>query len=125
MGVDPDLIFLAGHSAGGTAALRVAGASSDDVGSSGNPGPSSSVAGVVGISASIEEDRLEAATGPTLLIHGTDDTKVPFAQVEAACASVAGCQIVAIEGGVHDMINSASSEIISETAQFLHGEVAP
>lgn len=125
LGVDPDLIFLAGYSAGGTAALRVAGASPDDVGSSGNPGPSSSVAAVVGISASIEEDMLEAATGRTLLIHGTDDTKVPFPEVEAACASVTGCEIVAIEGGVHDMINSASSEIISATAQFLHGEVAP
>lgn len=125
LGVDPDLIFLAGYSAGGTAALRVAAASAGDVGSSGNPGPSSSVAGVVGISASVEEGVLEAAMGPTLLIHGTDDTKVPFSQVEAACESVAGCELVAIEGGVHNMINSASAAIISETAQFLHDEVAP
>lgn len=125
LGVDPDLIYLAGYSAGGTAALRVASASPDDVGSSGNPGPSSSVAGVVGISASIEDGMLEEAMGRTLLIHGTDDTKVPFAQVQAACAAVADCELVAVEGGVHNMINSASGEIISETAQFLHSEVAP
>ncbi len=124
LGVDPDLIYLAGYSAGGTAALRVA-ASPDDPGSSGNPGPSSSVAGVAGISVSIEEGVLEAATGRTLLIHGTDDTKVPFAQVEAACDAAARCEIVAIDGGVHNMINSASAQIISETARFLHGEVAP
>lgn len=125
LGVDPDRIFLAGYSAGGTAALRVAAASPDDSGSSGNPGPSSSVSGVVGISASIEEGMMEAATGRTLLIHGTDDTKVPFEQVEAACAAVAGCELVPVEGGVHNMINSASGEIISETAEFLHSEVTP
>lgn len=124
LGVDPDLIYLAGYSAGGTAALRVA-ASPDDPGSSGNPGPSSSVAGVAGISVSIEEGVLEAATGRTLLIHGTDDTKVPFAQVEAACDAVNRCELVAIDGGVHNMINSASAQIISEVARFLHGEVAP
>lgn len=123
--IDPDLIFLAGFSAGGTAALRVAAASPDDTGSSGNPGPSSSVTGVVAISASVEEGRLEAAAGRTLLIHGTDDTKVPFTQVEAACAAVARCELVPVEGGVHNMINSAKDEIISEAAQFLFAEVTP
>lgn len=124
-GIDPDLIFLAGFSAGGTAALRVAAASSDDTGSSGNPGPSSNVTGTVAISASIEEGMLEAAMGRTLLIHGTDDGKVPFAQVEEACTGVEMCDLVAIEGGVHNMINSAKDDIIAETARFLRAEVAP
>lgn len=125
LGVDPDLIFLAGYSAGGTTALRVAAASPDDTGSSGNPGPSSSVAAVVAISASIEAGMLEAATGRTLLIHGTADGKVPFDEVEAACAAVSRCELVPIDGGVHNMLNSASEEIISETARFLHGELTP
>jgi dienelactone hydrolase len=121
--IDANRIFLAGYSAGGTAALRVA-ANSDDPGTSGNPGPSSSVSGVVAVSASIESGMLEAASGPILLIHGTADTKVPFAAVEEACSGVSGCELVAIDGGVHNMIDSARETIMSESAQFLHDEVA-
>lgn len=123
LGIDPDHIFLAGFSAGATAALRVAAASPDDTGSSGNPGPSSAVAAVVAISVSIEAGMLEAATSPVLLIHGTADTKVPLANVQSACAAVDGCGLVAIEGGVHNMIDSAKEQIISETARFLHGVI--
>lgn len=122
--IDAEQIFLAGYSAGGTAALRVA-ANPDDPGSSGTPGPSSGVSGVVAISASIESGMLEAASGPTLLIHGTDDTKVPFAEVEEACLPVAGCELVAIDGGVHHMIDTAKDAIIAESARFLHELVAP
>ncbi len=123
--IDPDRIFLAGYSAGGTAALRVAAASPEDTGSSGNPEQSSSVRAVVAISASIETGMLEAAQGRTLLIHGTDDTKVPLAQVQAACAAVDLCDLVTIQGGVHNMITSAHDDIISETARFLAAAVAP
>lgn len=125
MGIDPDLIFLAGFSAGGTTSLRVAGAASDDTGSSGNPGLSSSVTAVVAISTSIDEGYLEAAVGRTLLIHGTEDTKVPLAQVEMACAAVPRCALLTIDGGVHNMINSAREDIMFETNRFLHAEVAP
>lgn len=120
--VDENQIFLAGYSAGGTAALRVA-ANADDPGSSGNPGPSSSVSGVVAISASIEDGMIAAAPGFTLLIHGTEDTKVPFADVEEACSSVSRCELVPIEGGVHHMIDSAREEIISISSRFLHERV--
>lgn len=121
--IDTDQIFLAGYSAGGTAAVRVA-ANPDDPGSSGNPGPSSSVSGVVAISASVESGMLEAASGPTLLIHGTDDTKVPFSEVDEACSAVAGCELVAVEGAVHHMIETAREQITSEIAQFLYDQVA-
>jgi len=123
LGIDPDRIFLAGFSAGGTTALRVAAASSNDTGSSGNPGPSSSVAGVAAISTRIDAGVLEAATGRTLLIHGTDDTKVPLAGVQAACTAVVRCSLVTITGGVHNMINSAREDIMPEIARFLHAEV--
>ena len=125
LNIDPSRIFLAGYSAGGTAALRVAAASPEDTGSSGNTGPSSSVTAVVAISASVEADVLEAAQGRTLLIHGTDDMKVPLAQVEGACAAVDLCDLVTIEGAVHNMIVSEQDTIIAETAQFLAAEVAP
>jgi dienelactone hydrolase len=120
--IDPDLIFIAGYSAGGTTALRVA-AHPDDPGDSGNPGPSSSVAAVVAISASLEAGILEAASGPTLLIHGEADTKVPFAGVEEACSGVALCQLVPVPEGAHDLIGGAKEDIITETANFLHDEV--
>lgn len=121
--IDPDLIFVAGYSAGGTAALRVA-AYPDDSGSSGNPGPSSSVAAAVAVSGSLEPGILEAPSGPTLLIHGENDTKVPFEDVEAACSSVARCRLVAVPSVDHNsLISIAKEDVIAETAGFLHAEL--
>jgi acetyl esterase/lipase len=125
LGVDPDRIFLAGFSAGGTTALWVAGASVDDTGSSGNPGSSSSVAAVVAISASLDAGILETATGRSLLIHGANDTKVPLADVEAVCATVDRCDLVTIPGADHNMINSNREDILPETMRFLHALVRP
>jgi len=122
--VDPHLIFLVGYSAGGTAALRAA-ASPDDPGASGNPGHPSSLAGVVAISTIIEAGVLPAVVGRTLRIHGTHDTKVPFAEVQAACAAVSQCELVAVDGGDHNMLTPARDQIISETARFLHAQVVP
>jgi acetyl esterase/lipase len=120
--IDPNLIFVAGFSAGATTALRVA-AWPDDPGASGNAEHSSSVAAAVGISASIDGGVLAAATGPTLLIHGDADTKVPLTQVQEACASVAQCQLVPIAGAEHNLIAPAKESIIAETATFLHARV--
>lgn len=120
--IDPNLIYVAGFSAGGTTALRVA-AWPDDPGASGNPEHSSSVAGAVAIAAMVEPGVLEAATGRTLLIHGEADTKVPLAQVQEACIPVATCQLISIPGAPH-MINSAKESIIGETAIFLHAQVS-
>src|SRR5690606_1682300 len=93
-GIDVNQIYVGGYSAGGTAALRVA-ANSDDPGASGNPEQASTVAGSVAIAASLEPGLLEEG-GPTLLIHGGADTKVPFAVIEEACAPVADCELVGI-----------------------------
>jgi dienelactone hydrolase len=120
--IHPTHIYVAGYSAGGTAALRVA-ANSNDPGSSGNPGPSSTVAAAVAISGSLEPGILDAAVGPTLLIHGENDAKVPIAGIEAACAAVSRCRLVSIPLGEHTLLGFAKETIISETASFLHGEV--
>ena len=112
-------IYVAGYSAGGTAALRVA-AGSDDPGASGNPGLSSRTAGTVGIAASLEPGMLEAGTGSTLLIHGENDAKVPIAGVTEACALVTRCELVAVPLGEHDMLTPAKEAIIAAAAAFLH-----
>lgn len=125
LGIDPDLIFLAGFSAGGVTAVRVAAASPDDAGSSGNPGQTSNVAGVVAISTKMETGMLEAAMGRTLLIHGMDDTKVPLAEVQAACGPVDRCALVTVAGADHNMLNSNREDIMPETARFLHAQVNP
>lgn len=119
--VDPVRIFLVGYSAGGTAALRVA-AHPDDVGTSGNPGPSSSVAAIVAISVSLDPGTLESASASTLLIHGESDTKVPIAQVQTACSSVAACRLFPVPLAPHNMIQVEKETIIAETALFLNGE---
>lgn len=50
---------------------------------------------------------VSAGAPPFLLIHGTKDTLVPFAQSEAMCgqlkASGSNCQLYPIEGGGHGM----------------------
>jgi dienelactone hydrolase len=120
-GIDSDQIYVGGYSAGGTAALRVT-ANSDDPGASGNPDQASDVAGTVAIAASLEPNILEEG-GPTLLIHGGADTKVPFAAIEEACAPVADCELVGIAEGVHSLMTPYREEIIAAAATFLHAQV--
>jgi acetyl esterase len=52
-------------------------------------------------------DRISPGAPPFLLIHGTMDALVPFAQSQAMCdrliASGSTCQLYAIEGGEHGM----------------------
>jgi dienelactone hydrolase len=119
--VDPDRIFIAGYSSGGTTALRVA-AHASDPGESGNPGHSSSVNAVVAISGSLDPGTLEAGSGPTLMIHGESDTKVPFAQIQAACSGVSSCQLVPIPLAPHNMITPSRESIITAAATFLNAQ---
>jgi dienelactone hydrolase len=119
--IDPDRIFIVGYSSGAATALHVA-AGASDPGESGNPGPSSSVTAVVTISGSLRPGLLEAASGSTLMIHGENDTKVPVAQIQAACSAVSTCQLVSIPGGVHSLVSVARESIITAAATFLNAE---
>ena len=110
LGIDPSKIVVCGKSAGGQIALVVAGAPNvqEFEGNGGNPGVSSEVAAVVGVSpVSDVSDRARmpdfepmfgpapsddmiagaspisyAASGypPTLLLHGTSDDRVPHSE---------------------------------------------
>jgi para-nitrobenzyl esterase len=120
--INPAYIYVAGYSAGGTTALRVA-AWPGDFGTSGNPGNSSSVAAVVSIAGHLDPAILQAITGPMLLIQGDMDTKTPVASVQAACSAVSRCQLVAVAGAAHDLITPEREKIITETASFLNRQV--
>ena len=116
--IDVERIYLVGYSAGGTAALR-ASAYPDDPGASGTPDQSSEVAAVVAISGYLDEGVLEAA-GPSLMIHGDADTKVPLADISGPCDALESCQLVTIAGGVHAMVNSNREQILPEISTYLH-----
>lgn len=122
--VNTDRIYVVGYSSGGTTALRVA-AWPDDPGETGNTDQASNVAGAAAISGYIDAGVLEASTGPTLLIHGEADTKVPFSFVDSACSAVARCNVIMIPQAPHNMLDGDVKErVISELATFLHSQVA-
>lgn len=95
-GINPEQIYMLGVSAGGFNALNVAYLDSDDEipsdidlsdaslsggaeGDSGNPGYSSSIAGVVNVAGAIADlSLIEAGDAPVCSFHGTGDTVVPF-----------------------------------------------
>jgi alpha-L-fucosidase 2 len=58
---------------------------------------------------------ISTAAPPFLLIHGTDDDVVPFAQSERFCdklrASNVGCEIYSVKGGAHGMRSWESSKL--------------
>jgi predicted esterase len=94
--VDPDLIAISGHSAGGIIAQMV-GFNEDDPGTSGTPGVSSRVAAVVS-SAGGTLPAVLADVGldepPMLLSHGVVDQVVPYP------ADVPACVLTVVLGNV-------------------------
>jgi dienelactone hydrolase len=87
-GVDPTRIGIGGESAGGITATLV-GLHSEDVGSSGNPGFSSTVGGFVSVSGGLP-DGVFASAGDAwgLFFHGTADGVVPHGWSEITAAKM-------------------------------------
>ena len=78
-GIDPTRIAVGGGSAGADTALLV-GIHSEDPGSSGTPGESSKVGGVISISGVLPkegEDLFSPDDAPTLWFVGTEDQHIP------------------------------------------------
>lgn len=76
--IDPTRIAIGGESAGAITATAV-GLHSDDPGTSGNPGPSSSVGGFMSISGGLPGGAfVGAGDAPGVLFHGTADPIVPY-----------------------------------------------
>ncbi|MBN1529980.1 MAG: alpha/beta hydrolase [Thermoleophilaceae bacterium] len=75
-GVDPTRVAIGGESAGGITATLV-GLRRDDPGTSGNPGPSSTVGGFVSVSGGVPSGAfVDSGDSPGLLFHGTADRTV-------------------------------------------------
>ncbi|HEY3377670.1 MAG TPA: alpha/beta hydrolase [Armatimonadota bacterium] len=69
--------------------------------------------------------RLEEIAVPTLIVHGTADSMVPFAQHARALASrIPGAELLAIEGGEHVSIFTHRPEVKARVAPFLHAHAS-
>ena len=84
-GIDTTRIAIGGGSAGAVTSLGVAYADKLGEGDSGNPGPSSEVSAVVdfwGMLPGPWDQVIEAGEAPMIIIHGTADATVPYAEAE-------------------------------------------
>jgi acetyl esterase/lipase len=87
-GVDPTRIGIGGESAGAITATLV-GLHSEDVGTSGNPGPPSTVGGFVSVSGGLPGGVFaDAGDAPGIFFHGTADPIVPVGWSDATTAKM-------------------------------------
>lgn len=69
---------------------------------------------------SVDESFLSGITIPTLLIHGTSDLLVPYANSEAMASYLPHAKLVSIEGADHSYNDPAHFEkVVNETVAFL------
>jgi pimeloyl-ACP methyl ester carboxylesterase len=58
-------------------------------------------------------------SAPTLIIHGTEDTNVPFTQSESLASQIPGAELHVIEGADHMMPFSHSEEVSAAIEMFV------
>jgi pimeloyl-ACP methyl ester carboxylesterase len=64
---------------------------------------------------------LEQIAVPALVVHGTEDRLVPFAEHgKSLAARIPGAQLLAVEGGVHMAIFTHREEVRARVTRFLH-----
>jgi len=64
---------------------------------------------------------LERINMPTLVVHGTSDSAVPFAQAKALAGRVPGAEMLTIEGGEHTSIYTHRAQVRATIDRFLSG----
>jgi len=62
---------------------------------------------------------LERIAAPTMIVHGTADRALPYAQSEVLARRVAGSELLTIAGGEHSCLFTHRQEIGARIAQFL------
>jgi acetyl esterase/lipase len=127
-GIDPTRIAVGGGSAGADTALLV-GIHSEDPGSSGTPGESSKVGGVVSISGVLPKEGQDLFTpddAPTLWFIGTEDPNIPNENDVIANAGALYNQGVVsvpevLQGAGHVPVNATyGPTIFQQSANFLY-----
>lgn len=122
-GIDPDRIAMGGSSAGAVTSLLVA-THSEDVGDSGNPGPSSKVGGVVSAAGGMPTNEyIGSGDAAPLMVNGTLDTTVPFAWAESNAEAFLKAGVWAVfepqEGVGHNVIDVRGDLIKQQGGWFL------
>jgi acetyl esterase/lipase len=126
--IDPNRIAMGGSSAGGIASLLAA-FRPDDPGTSGNPGPSSAIAGAISISGGLPgaSTFTDPGDAPTLLFHGTADSILPYTWTVAAwqAARAAGVfsNLELLPDAGHVPYDAYRDLIRGQTANFLYHQL--
>jgi acetyl esterase/lipase len=125
--IDPGRVAVGGSSAGAITALYV-NYNSSDPGDSGNPGYPSDTSAGVSISGTMAPLLMEPGEPPALMVHGTEDTRVPY---DLALQLVARAQEVGVtvefhplEGVGHGVWTEYKEPIIAWLSDFLYRQVA-
>ena len=122
--IDRERIGIAGSSAGGVTSVLVA-TRSDDPGSSGNPGYSSSVRGAFSVSGGTPTNEfINAGDAPTYFLHGTADTTVPYSWAASNAGAMFNLGIEVwinpLEGVGHGLPASARPIIDEQSNYFFY-----
>jgi acetyl esterase/lipase len=126
--IDADRIAVGGTSAGAITALHV-NYNSTDPGNSGNPGYPSDTSACIDVSGAIDVTLMEQGEPPVMIVHGTEDARVPY---EYALNIVARGQEVGVtvefhplEGMGHGVWTQYKEPIILLMADFLYRYASP
>ena len=121
--VDPDRIAVGGSSAGGITAYNVA-YGSENVGHSGNPGPSSKVQAAVSLSGASLTTAPAKGDPPTMDFHGDADGVVPLTWNDSTVADATKAKLIAERtvwaGDGHVPYTKHRQQILDETRNFLY-----
>jgi dipeptidyl aminopeptidase/acylaminoacyl peptidase len=121
--IDPNRIAIGGSSAGGITAYNVA-YGSEQVGHSGNPGPSSKVQAAVSLSGASLTTSVDPGEPPTMDFHGDADGVVPLSwndtTIEAARKAKVIAERTVWKGDGHVPYAKHRQQILDETRNFLY-----
>lgn len=129
-GVNPDVIVVGGHSAGGNMALEAAFNEEEqpEQGAS-DPTQSHEVSAGIALSASSDPRRIEMGDPPVAMFHGALDTTAPFPFTVTNCAATVAltnvCELTPYPLDGHNIDATQSPDIIVKTADFLCRRVIP
>ena len=85
-----------------------------------------STAKPIGLPTSTTTYPLEEIDLPVLVVHGTEDSQVPFLQHGQALATrIPGAELLALEGGEHVSIFTHRNEVRGRVTGFLRKLVPP